>query len=114
MCLGQSSNRLNHTLRNIYATPFALLRKRGCVFTRNYFTKKTQVDLSNAILWIPDSKTENGISEIPLTSLAVEAFRNQIGISGDGEFLFPSDETPTKHLKSVKTAWRNTLRRAGI
>jgi integrase len=77
-------------------------------------TKKTQVDLTNAILWVPDLKTENGISEIPLTSLAVEAFRNQIGISGDGEFLFPSDETPTKHLKSVKTAWRNTLRRAGI
>src|SRR6267142_2086869 len=66
------------------------------------------------VVWIPDSKTPNGISELPLTKLAAEAFRNQIAISGNGDFLFPSDETPSKHLKSVKTAWRNTLRRAGI
>jgi len=76
--------------------------------------KKEHVDLLNCVVWIPDSKTLNGISELPLTKLAVEAFRNQIAISGNGDFLFPSDETPSKHLKSVKTAWRNTLRRAGI
>jgi integrase len=76
--------------------------------------KKEHVDLVNSVVWIPDSKTPNGISELPLTKLALDAFRSQIAISGNGEFLFPSDETPTKHLKSVKTAWRNTLRRAGI
>jgi integrase len=76
--------------------------------------KKEQVDLVNTVVWIRDSKTPNGISELPLTRLALDAFRNQIGISGDGEFLFPSDDTQTRHLKSVKTAWRNTLRRAGL
>ncbi len=76
--------------------------------------KKEQVDLANAVVWIPDSKTPNGISELPLTSLAVEAFGNQIAIAGKGDFVFPSDETPTRHLKSLKTAWRNTLRRAEI
>jgi integrase len=76
--------------------------------------KKEHVDLVNSVVWIPDSKTPNGISELPLTKLALNAFRNQIDISGNGDFLFPSDETPTKHLKSVKTAWRNTLRRSGI
>jgi hypothetical protein len=29
--------------------------------------KKDQVDLANATVWIPDSKTPNGIAEIPLT-----------------------------------------------
>jgi len=76
--------------------------------------KKEHVDLVNWVVWIPNSKTPNGISELPLTKLAAEAFRNQIAISGNGDFLFPSDKTLTKHLKSVKTAWRNTLRRAGI
>ena len=76
--------------------------------------KKDQVDLVNAVVWIPDSKTQNGISELPLTKLASDAFQNQITISGNGEFLFPSEETTTKHLNSVKTAWTNTLRRAGI
>jgi integrase len=76
--------------------------------------KKDQLDLVNAAFWIPDSKTPNGISELPLTKFALDAFRNQITISGNGDFLFPCDESPTKHMKSVKTAWKNTLRRAGI
>jgi integrase len=76
--------------------------------------KKDQVDLVNSVVWIPDSKTPNGISELPLTKLALDAFRNQIAIAGIGDFLFPGDQKPTTHLKSVKTAWRNTLRRAGI
>jgi integrase len=75
---------------------------------------KKHVDLVNSVVWIPDSNTPNGVSELPLTKLALEAFQNQIAISGNGDFLFPSDETPTKHLRSVKTAWRNTLRRSGI
>src|ERR1700757_3244664 len=76
--------------------------------------KKEQVDLANAVVWIPDSKTPDGISEVPLTRLALEAFRSQLSISGNGVFLFPSDRVPTMHLKSLKTVWRNTLRRAGI
>ena len=76
--------------------------------------KKDQVDFINAVVWIPDSKTPNGISEHPLTTIAVEAFRNQIAIAGNGDFMFPSDETPTKHVKSVRTAWRNALRRAAV
>ena len=76
--------------------------------------KKDQVDFVNSVVWIPDSKTSNGVSELPLTKLALEAFLNQITVAGKGDFLFPSNETPTKHLKSVKTAWRNALRRAGV
>ena len=33
--------------------------------------KKDQLDLPNAVVWIPDSKTPNGIAEVPLTPLAV-------------------------------------------
>ena len=31
--------------------------------------KKEQVDLENAVSWIPDSKTPNGIAELPLRSV---------------------------------------------
>ena len=64
--------------------------------------KKEQVDLENAVAWMPDSKTPNGIAEVPLTDLAVETFREQIRISGPGTWLFPSDENPTGHQKSLK------------
>ena len=76
--------------------------------------KKDQMDLVNSVVWIPDSKTPNGISELPLTRLALDALRNQIALSGSGDFLFPGDETPTKYIESVKTAWRNSLPRAGV
>ena len=76
--------------------------------------RKDQVDLQNAVVWIPDSKTPNGISEVPLTSLAIEAFKSQMAISGDGPFLFPSHRIPSKHQTTFKTVWRKTLRRAKV
>jgi integrase len=76
--------------------------------------RKDQVDLANAVVWIPDSKTPNGIAEVPLTPLAVEAFRDQLRIAGEGQFLFPSSLNPTGHQRNLKTAWGKTLRRAKI
>src|SRR6516164_767562 len=76
--------------------------------------KKEQVDLENAVVWIPDSKTPNGIAEVPLTDLALEAFREQIRISGTRTWLFPSDENPSGHQKTLKTVWHATLRRTRV
>ena len=76
--------------------------------------KKEQVDLENALAWIPDSKTPNGIAEVPLTDLANDAFREQIRISGSGPWLFPNDESSTGYQKSLKKVWRLTLRRAKV
>ena len=72
------------------------------------------MDFVNATVWIPDSKTLNGIAEIPLTPLAVEAIKSQMLISGIGPFLFPSGKNPSGHHKNLKTAWRKTLKRAGV
>jgi integrase len=76
--------------------------------------RKDQVDLQNAVVWISDSKTPNGISEVPLTSLAIEAFKSQMAISGEGPLLFPSHRIPNRHQTTFKTVWRKTLRRAKL
>jgi integrase len=76
--------------------------------------RKDQVDQQNAVVWIPDSKTSNGVAEVPLTSLAMEAFKSQMAISGEGPFLFPSNRIPSGHQTTFKTVWRRTLRRAKI
>jgi integrase len=68
--------------------------------------KKEQVDLENAMVWIPDPKTPNGIAEVPLTEMAREAFRSQIRIAGPGTWLFPSDESPTGYQKSLRKVWQ--------
>jgi len=76
--------------------------------------KKDQVDLRNAVVWIPDSKTPNGTAEVPLTPLAIEAFRRQMAIAGDSPFLFPSDLNQSGHQTTFKTVWYKTLRRAKV
>jgi integrase len=76
--------------------------------------KKQHLDLENAVVWIPDSKTPNGVAEVPLTPIAVEAFRDQLRLSPCSPYLFPSDENPSGHQKTLKTVWHATLRRAGI
>ncbi|WP_321473507.1 tyrosine-type recombinase/integrase [uncultured Paludibaculum sp.] len=76
--------------------------------------KKENLDLENGVAWIPDSKTPNGVAEVPLTPIAIEAFRRQIELSGPGPYLFPSVENPGGYQKSFKTAWRASLRRAGV
>jgi integrase len=76
--------------------------------------KKDQLDLENRTVWIPDSKTPNGIGEVPLTDIAADAFRSQLAISGPGPFLFPSDGNASGHQSTFKTVWHATLVRAGV
>ena len=76
--------------------------------------RKDQIDLANATVWVSDSKTENGVAEVPLTSIAVKAFQNQIKLAGPGDYLFPSGRSSRQHQKSVKKVWRTALRRAGV
>jgi integrase len=76
--------------------------------------RKANVDLANAVVWIPDSKTPNGIAEVPLTPLAIQAFHRQMAISGDGPFLFPSERNSTGHHKNLRRTWQRTLARAKV
>ena len=76
--------------------------------------KKEQLDLGNGTVWIPDSKTPNGVAEVPLTEIAVEAFRSQLAFSGPSQYLFPSDENADGYQRTFKTVWHATLRRAGV
>jgi integrase len=76
--------------------------------------KKDQLDLENRTVWIPDSKTANGVAEVPLTEFATEAFRHQLSLSGPGPYLFPNDRNPDGYQKTFKTVWHATLRRAGV
>ncbi len=51
--------------------------------------RKDQVDLRNGVVWIPDSKTSNGVAEVPLTELAVAAFRGSDSDRGEGTIFIP-------------------------
>ena len=74
--------------------------------------KKDRVDLENKIIWIPDSKTPNGVAEMPLTDVAVEALRDQMQLAGDRSYLFPSRYAVGQ--TTFQTVWGLTPRRADV
>jgi integrase len=41
--------------------------------------------------------------------LALEAFRGQLRLSPCNPYLFPSDENPSGHQRTLKTSWHATL-----
>ena len=76
--------------------------------------RKEDVDLANKLVFIVDSKTPTGVAEVPLTDIAVEAFRSQIEIAGPGPWLFPSSRNPTGYQTNFKKTWERALRKAGL
>jgi integrase len=76
--------------------------------------RKEQIDLDNKVVFIEDSKTPTGVAEVPLTDLAVEAFRSQMELAGPSSWLFPNPLSPTGRQMSFKKPWQTALRRAGI
>jgi len=100
-------NYLRHAIRIITETGLRVYKELAPMRT-------DQVDLENAVVWISDSKTPNGIAEVPLTDLAVAAFRDQMENAGPSPYLFPSDKNPTGHQRTFKTSWAASLRRAKV
>ncbi|HEV2424002.1 MAG TPA: tyrosine-type recombinase/integrase [Terriglobia bacterium] len=78
--------------------------------------KKEQVDLENCLVHIPDSKTPTGIGDMPMTQLARDAFKAQVELASESEYLFPSPSPRAKkpYVTSLRKIWEKTLRRAGI
>ena len=48
---------------------------------------KDQVDIANKVVFIKDSKTPTGISEVPLTDIALEASQDQLKLAGPTQWL---------------------------
>lgn len=78
--------------------------------------RKSQVDLENQLVHISDSKTENGIGDMPMTGPAYGVFKEQMKAADGSDYLFPRfTKRGTKpYLGSLKKVWRTTLRRAGV
>jgi integrase len=77
---------------------------------------KSKVDLENRLVHISDSKTHNGIGDMPMTEPAYTAFKEQMDQTPSSEYLFPrlTERGSKPYLRSLKKVWRTTLRRAGV
>ena len=78
--------------------------------------RKEQIDLENGIVHLPDSKTVNGIADMPMSDEARQAFASQMKQSGDSDYLFPSPQMGSSkpYITPVWKLWDRTLQRAGL
>ena len=78
--------------------------------------RKEQVDLQNGIVHLPDSKTVNGIADMPMTDRVRQAFASQMKQSGGSDYLFPSPQMGSSkpHITTVQKLWNRTLQRAEL
>jgi len=107
-----SCSRRSNAQTSEVVTPSPELLAQRCSHRRGDRTAD-QVDLGNKVVWITDSKTPNGVAEVPLMDLAVEAIRDQMQLAGNSPYLLPR-ENSVGHQTTFKTAWRATLRRAKV
>jgi hypothetical protein len=77
---------------------------------------RSEVDLENSVIHIPDSKTTSGTGDMPMTELARAAFQAQIQSTPGSAYVFPSPSTRAKkpYTTSLRKIWAKTLRRAGV
>ena len=98
---------LRNVIRIITETGLRIYKELACM-------KKEQIDLENKGGFVEDSKTPTGITDVPLTDFALEAFKDQLELAWPGPWLFPSSRRPAEHQVAFKKTWERTLRRAGV
>ena len=77
--------------------------------------EKWQVDLENRVVQVSDSKTPNGVADMPMTDLAYAAFKARMEETPGSDYLFltPSKRATKPYITSLKKVWTATLKRAG-
>ena len=73
------------------------------------------VNFEEGTITVHHSKTVAGQRVIPTTSFCNTALRAWRAVgAGISEYVFFNPQDTTLHIRSVKTAWRNALRKAGL
>ena len=93
-----------------------LVQTGGRTYSEGLSLRWEQVDLENFVIHLGgDVKTEDSAQPVPLTRLACEVLQEwRKGQTRQSPFVFPSPYNLDKPIGTVKTAWKATLRRAGV
>jgi integrase len=77
--------------------------------------KRSNVDFEDGTITVVHSKTAAGRRAVPMTERCKTALLEWCSATnGMSEYVFFNPQKPTTYIRSVKTAWRNALRAAGI
>src|SRR5208337_3496333 len=88
----------------------------GRTYSEGFSLRWSQVDFEHKVIRLGnDVKTPGSAEPIPLSQYACEVLQAWKKESPrESEYVFPSPVVPNKPISTVKTAWKTTLRRAGV
>lgn len=93
-----------------------LTQTGGRTYSEGLSLRWSQVDLERKVIRLDNNvKTPGSVEPIPLSDYAcgvLAAWKREQGSSSP--YLFPSPVRPNRPISTVKTAWKATLRRAGV
>jgi len=77
--------------------------------------KWSDIDFEDSIITVAQSKTAAGLRAVPMTAyVRSELQKWRTVTNGMSEYVFFNPQRPSAHILSVKTAWHNALRLAGL
>jgi integrase len=93
-----------------------LVQTGGRTYSEGLSLRWDQVDLVHGVIHLEGSvKTSDSAQPLPLGRLAGDVLREWKKEQGlDSPHVFPSPRTAGKPIRSVKHAWRTTLKNAGV
>lgn len=92
-----------------------LTQTGGRTYSEGFSLRWDQVDLERKVIRLGNNvKTPGSVEPIPLSDACevLKVWRKEQGPTTP--FLFPSPTRPDRPISTVKTAWKATLRRAGV
>ena len=93
-----------------------LVQTGGRTYSEGMSLRWDQVDLLHGVLHPGDDlKTTDSAQPLPLSRLACEVLKEwKKEQNSESQYVFPSPRKPGKPIRSVKRAWRTTLKKAGV
>ena len=93
-----------------------LAQTGGRTYSEGFSLRWSQVDFESRLIRLNNNvKTPASAEPIPLSEYAcdvLQAWRKETALTS--EYVFPSPVLPNRPISTVKTAWKTTLKRAGV
>jgi integrase len=91
-----------------------LMRDTGMRNERELYRMRIEnLDWDNRVIFVPDSKTEEGRRPVPISNRAFNVLKARCGLRREG-WVFPSKRAESAHLTTIAKKFREARRKAGL
>jgi len=91
-----------------------LMRDTGMRNERELYRMRIEnLDWDTRVIFVPDSKTEEGRRRVPMSNRVFDVLRERCGARREG-WVFPSKRSKSGHLTTMGTWFRDARKKAGL